>query len=324
MYPTEMVTRLSDLRVLDYSSMILLEGTLADIDPLEMERLRRIILAYDGDKSLLELEDEELLKALGFSREQGGVQYPTAAGILMLGKASAIQRFVPTAKSSFQVLEGTNVRVNEDYSLPILAAIEKIIAHLEVWNPQRELEFGLFRMSVPEFDKRALREAIVNAFCHRDYSIMGRVRVAVEDDGLTVANPGGFIEGITLENLLTAEPHGRNPLLADALKRVGLAEKTGRGIDRIFEGSLIYGRALPDYSKTTSTTVSLFIPRSKPDVALARMISDAQNRLGRPLPINMLLILNVLKDLPRGNAGQIAQGRGAFGNRRRDRPEQGH
>ena len=84
---------------------------------------------------------------------------------------------------------------------------------------------------------------------------MGRVRVAVEDDGLTVANPGGFIEGITLENLLTAEPHGRNPLLADALKRVGLAEKTGRGIDRIFEGSLIYGRALPDYSKTTSTTV---------------------------------------------------------------------
>ena len=178
---------------------------------------------------------------------------------------------------------------------------------MEVWNPQQEWEFGLFRMAVPEFDKRALREAIVNAFCHRDYSIMGRVRVAIEDDGLTVANPGGFIEGITLENLLTAEPHGRNPLLADALKRVGLAEKTGRGIDRIFEGSLIYGRALPDYSKTTSATVSLFIPRSKPDVSLARMISDEQNRLGRPLPINMLLVLNVLKELPRSDIGQIAQ-----------------
>ncbi len=307
MYPTEMVTRLSDLRVLDYSAMVLLEGTLSDIDPLELERLRRIILAYDGDKALLELKDEELLRALGFSREQNGVNYPTVAGILMLGRASAIQRFVPTGKSSFQVLEGTNVRVNEDYALPILAAIEKIIAHMEVWNPQQELEFGLFRMAVPEFDKRALREAIVNAFCHRDYSIMGRVRVAIEDDGLTVANPGGFIEGITLENLLTAEPHGRNPLLADALKRVGLAEKTGRGIDRIFEGSLIYGRALPDYSKTTSATVSLFIPRSKPDVSLARMISDEQNRLGRPLPINMLLVLNVLKELPRSDIGQIAQ-----------------
>ena len=188
-----------------------------------------------------------------------------------------------------------------------MASIETIIAHIDVWNPQQELEFGLFRMPAPEFNKRALREAIVNAFCHRDYSIMGRVRVAIEDDGLTIANPGGFIEGVTIENLLTAEPHGRNPLLADALKRVGLAEKTGRGIDRIFEGSLIYGRALPDYSKTTSTTVSLFIPRSKPDVQLAHMISQEQSRLGRPLSINTLLVLNALKEIPRSDTKQIAQ-----------------
>ena len=133
---------------------------------------------------------------------------------------------------------------------------------------------------------------------------MGRVRVAIEDEGLTIANLGGFIEGVTIQNLLTAEPHGRNQLLADALKRVGLAEKTGRGIHRIFEGSLIYGRHLPDYS---NTTVSLFIPRSKPDIQVARIISDEQNRLGRPLPINTLLVLNVLKEIPRSDAKQIAE-----------------
>lgn len=307
MYPTEIATRLSDLRLLDYSTMIVLEGSLADIDPLELERLRRIVLAYNGDKALLELDDRELLKALGFTREQNGTIYPTIAGILMVGKVSSIEKFVPTGISSFQVLEGTSVRVNEDYTLPILAAIEKIVAHTEVWNPEQELEMGLFRMPAPEFDKRALREAIVNAFCHRDYSIMGRVRVAITDEGLTIANPGGFIEGVTIQNLLTAEPHGRNQLLADALKRVGLAEKTGRGIDRIYEGSLIYGRRLPDYSNSTPKTVSLFIPRSKPDVQLARIISDEQNRLGRPLPINTLLVLNTLKEIPRSDAKQIAQ-----------------
>ena len=307
MYPTEMATRLSDLRLLDYSTMIVLEGSLADIDPLELERLRRIVLAYNGDKALLELDDGELLKALGFTREQNGTIYPTIAGILMVGKVSSIEKFVPTGISSFQVLEGTSVRVNEDYRLPILAAIEKIVAHTEVWNPEQELEMGLFRMPAPEFDKRALREAIVNAFCHRDYSIMGRVRVAISDEGLTIANPGGFIEGVTIQNLLTAEPHGRNQLLADALKRVGLAEKTGRGIDRIYEGSLIYGRRLPDYSNSTPKTVSLFIPRSKPDVQLARIISDEQNRLGRPLPINTLLVLNTLKEIPRSDAKQIAE-----------------
>ena len=307
MYPTEIATRLSDLRLLDYSTMIVLEGSLADIDPLELERLRRIVLAYNGDKALLELDDRELLKALGFTREQNGTIYPTIAGILMVGKVSSIEKFVPTGISSFQVLEGTSVRVNEDYTLPILAAIEKIVAHTEVWNPEQELEMVLFRMPAPEFDKRALREAIVNAFCHRDYSIMGRVRVAITDEGLTIANPGGFIEGVTIQNLLTAEPHGRNQLLADALKRVGLAEKTGRGIDRIYEGSLIYGRRLPDYSNSTPKTVSLFIPRSKPDVQLARIISDEQNRLGRPLPINTLLVLNTLKEIPRSDAKQIAE-----------------
>ena len=307
MYPTEIATRLSDLRLLDYSTMIVLEGSLADIDPLELERLRRIVLAYNGDRALLELDDRELLKALGFTREQNGTVYPTIAGILMVGKVSSIEKFVPTGISSFQVLEGTSVRVNEDYRLPILAAIEKIVAHTEVWNPEQELEMGLFRMPAPEFDKRALREAIVNAFCHRDYSIMGRVRVAITDEGLTIANPGGFIEGVTIQNLLTAEPHGRNQLLADALKRVGLAEKTGRGIDRIYEGSLIYGRRLPDYSNSTPKTVSLFIPRSKPDVQLARIISDEQNRLGRPLPINTLLVLNALKEIPRSDAKQIAE-----------------
>lgn len=307
MYPTEVATRLSDLRLLDYSAMAILEAAVEDFDPLEIERLRRIILSYDGDKALLELDTAEMMKALGFTREQNGIVYPTISGILMVGNVSSIKRFVPTAKTSFQVLEGTTVRVNEDFVLPVLASIEKLMSFLEVWNPQQELEMGLFRMPAPDFDKRALREAIVNAFSHRDYSKMGRIRVAISDEGLTVANPGGFIEGVTIQNLLTAEPHGRNQLLADSLKRVGLAEKTGRGIDRIYEGSLIYGRALPDYSATTPATVSLFVPRCKPDAQLAKMIADEQNRLGRPLPINTLLVLNMLKDMPRSDVKQLSE-----------------
>ncbi len=307
LYPIEIATRLSDLRLLDYSAMMVFDSLPADIDPLEIERLRQIILSYDGDKALLELDDAELLKALGFTREQNGVVYPTVAGLLMVGKVPSLKRFVPTAAASFQVLEGTRVRVNEDYVLPVLACIEKIVSHMEAWNPESEIEMGLFRMPAPEFDKRAFREAIVNAFSHRDYSIMGRVRVTVAEEGLTIANPGGFIEGVTIQNLLTAEPHGRNQLLADALKRVGLAEKTGRGIDRIFEGSLIYGRGFPDYSNTTSTVVSLFIPRNKPDAQLTKMIAEEHNRLGRPLPINTLLVLNMLRDSPRSDVKQLSE-----------------
>ena len=307
MYPSEIATRLSDLRLLDYSTLPLTEASLDDFDPLELERMRQSILSYDGEKSLLELSNEELFKALGFVRDMNHQLMPTVLGLLMIGRVDSIKRFIPTHQTSFQVLEGTNVLINDDFTLPILASIEKLNTYLEAWNPQREIEMGLFRMPAPDFDKRALREAIVNAYSHRDYTKMGRVRVSITDEGLTISNPGGFIEGVTIKNLLTAEPHGRNPALTDALKRTGLAEKTGRGIDRIFEGSLIYGRTMPDYSASNTVTVSLFIPRSAPNIQIAEMVSNEQKRLGRPLPINTLLVLNYLKDAPRSDNHQISE-----------------
>ena len=166
---------------------------------------------------------------------------------------------------------------------------------------------GLYRISIPDFDKRAFREALVNAFCHRDYSRLGRVRLQINDEGMTISNPGGFIEGINADNLLDAEPHGRNPVLADAMKRIGLAERTGRGIDRIYEGSLLYGRLLPDYSQSTDSSVRLFIPRGLPDKAFVAMISEEQKRVGHSLPIYSLLILNVLKQLHQATLHEISQ-----------------
>lgn len=307
MFPTEMATRLSDLRLLDYSALTVREATVEDFDSIEIDRLKRDILSYDGDKAVLELTDIDLFKALGFVKEENDECIPTVSGLLMIGKIESIKRFIPTHSVSFQVLEGTNVRINEDFVLPILASVEKLNSYLEAWNPETEIEMGLYRISVPDFNKRAIREAIINAFSHRDYSKMGRIRIAINDEGLTIANPGGFIEGVSINNLLTAEPHGRNPELANILKRVGLAEKTGRGIDRIFEGSLLYGRLLPDYSLSTNVTVNLFIPRSAPDIQIAKIISDEQQRLGRALPLNTLLVLNLLKDMPRAEAHQLAE-----------------
>ena len=301
MYPTELSTRLSAIRLLDYSAMIVSDASCDDFDPLETERLRKIILAYDGDKQLLELQDEDLFKALGFARKIDGKLVPTVTGLLMIGRNDKIEIHIPTHSATFQVLDGLNVKVNEDFVMPLLASFERINAYIDVRNPEEEIDMGLFRMSVPAFNKRAIREAIVNAFSHRDYSRLGRVRVCISDESLIIANPGGFVEGVTINNLLTVEPYGRNPLLADALKRVGLAEKVGRGIDRIYEGSLIYGKFPPDYSASTTTTVSLMIPKCAPDLQLTKIVVNEQSKNGRPLSINSLLVINALRDTPKSN-----------------------
>lgn len=57
---------------------------------------------------------------------------------------------------------------------------------------------------------------------HRDYALRGAVHVRLSGDTLTISNPGGFVEGVTLNNLLTTEPRPRNPALADALKRTNI------------------------------------------------------------------------------------------------------
>lgn len=306
MYPHEINTRLSALNMLDYSALPVPDAVYDDLDGNERMRLREIINKYSGEKNLLELDDEELDKALRLAVNTDDKIVPTYCGLLLIGKKDRIHELMPTARAVFQVLSGTDVVFNEDVDGALLSVFEKMETYMTARNSEAEIEEGLFRISIFDFDKRAFREALINAFCHRDYTMLGRVRVEINDDGLLISNPGGFVEGVNINNLLTAEPHGRNPALADVMKRIGLAERTGRGIDRIFEGSLLYGKPLPDYSESTDTLVKLFIPRGLPDREFTKMISDEQNRIGRALPVNSLLILNELKRNSRGTIAELA------------------
>ena len=279
MYSYEIPSRLAELGLLDYSAQPLAGATLEDLDPNQRIRLRKIIQTRQGgEKTLLTLPDDELDIALRLVTEVAGNYVPTVTGMLLIGKENRITELIPTAKATFQVLEGTTVRMNEDSNKPLLELFETFEMYIKAWNPERETEYGLFRIPIPEFDWSAFREGLVNAFCHRDYTMLGTVRVLIDDEGMTISNPGGFIDGVNLKNLLMVEPHGRNPALADAMKRIGLAEKTGRGIDRIFEGSIIFGRPWPDYSESTSRNVKLFIQRAKADLPFAKFVADEQNR----------------------------------------------
>lgn len=297
MYSYEISTRLSELALLDFSASPLPGATLDDFDPVQRSNLRNKIKTLPGgEKNLLTLSDEEIDKALRLTTDIEGVTYPTVTGMLILGKEEKIAELMPTVRAEFQVLEGTKVRMNIETHAPLLDVLDKFETYMISWNPEREIEHGMYRIAVPEFDKAAFREGLVNAFSHRAYTELGAVRVLIDDEGLTISSPGGFIDGVSFDNLLTVEPHGKNPALADALKRIGLAEKTGRGIDRIYEGSIQYGRPWPDYSETTSRNVKLFLRRSKADVRFTTLLAEEQKRIGRPFSIISLMIMSLLKD----------------------------
>jgi len=294
-YPHEFIQRSADLGLLDHSAMPVENSSPDDFDPLERERLKQMIDRYGGDSSLLGLADKDLDGALGFVKRIDGRLVPTLAGLLVLGRTQVLREKIPAHEAAFQVLEDTSVKVNDFYRMPLLKSFERIMEQFEARLVEEEIQEKLFRVPVPNYEKRAFREALVNALIHRDYSRLGAVHVRMGNDGLVISNPGGFIEGVTLENLLVVEPKPRNPLLADIVKRIGLAERTGRGVDLIYYGMLRYGRPVPDYSGSDHTTVAVRLSSAEPDTDFLRMIISAEEKTGTRMPLESLIALARLR-----------------------------
>ena len=304
-YPHEFIQRQSSLGQVDPSALVLDELTVEQLDPLQRVRIRNAIKRYGGDSTLLTLADEEFDAALGLSRSVDGIRRPTVTGLILLGTEEILRVHLPAHEIAFQVLRGTDVQVNEFYRTPLVEAFEEVEKQFKPWVIEEEIQVGLFRVPVPNYDRRAFREALVNALVHRDFSRLGAIHVKIGDDGLSISNPGGFVEGVNLDNLLVADPRSRNPLLADAIKRIGLAERTGRGIDRIFEGMLRYGRPAPDYSMSNDYTVSLFLSNVAADLDFLKMVVEQEDKLGN-MPIDSLIILSRLREERRLTTADLA------------------
>lgn len=229
LYPHELINWQAERGTLDPSAMPINGATWADLDPLEFTRLRRMVDENHGDSVLLDLPDLDVAKALGFVKIEQEVITPTLTGLLMVGKETALREFIPAHEVAFQVLQNDEVRVNDFHRWPLLRTLEWILEAFQVRNEERELNLGMFRIGVPAYDRRGFREAVNNALIHRDYTQLGAVHVQIHHDRIRISNPGGFVQGVTPENLLVSEPRPRNPRLADAFKRIGLVERVGRG-----------------------------------------------------------------------------------------------
>ena len=308
LFVAQFISRLSQQRSYDFSAQPAPEAQLSDLSSESRNKLRSHIRSANAHNSLLSFDDEDFDRALELVVDGPYGLQPSVAGLLTIGSIDAIRRSVPAASAVFQVMKGLVPKVNTDpFILPLVDMFDRIGELMEPWNPSHEIMSGLIRVDLPDFDHGAFREAMINAFCHRDYARMGSVRFLVDDEGLTIANPGGFIEGISEANLLTAQPRSRNPQLALILKAAGYVERTGRGVDTIYAGSLASGGAFPDYSQSSAEEVVLFLRRMVPDKAFVAMIGDEERRRGAPLPVWSLIVLSLLKEHRRLTLSQLGE-----------------
>lgn len=304
--PHEFASRQASFGLLDVSAQAVAGSMPTDLDPVERARLRQFVERFNGDRALLELDDVQLDAALGLTVRTPAGPRPSLTGLLLIGHETSLRALVPTHEIAFQILDGEEVRFNEFSRAPLLRAFEWVETLFKPLNTEREFQSGLFRVPVPRIDQRAFREAIANAITHRDYALRGAVHVRLSGDTLTISNPGGFVEGVTLDNLLVTEPRPRNPALADALKRIGLVERTGRGVDLIYRGLLRYGRHVPDFASSDSHSVVLSLSLAAADEAFLKVILEEEARRHKELPVDSLIILSALREQRRASSEQLA------------------
>lgn len=149
------------------------------------------------------------------------------------------EKFFPNARlrcAVFGTLDTTVTITMQEFYGDVFYLIKKAEEYiLEHINIGMRLD-GLFRVDVPEIDREAFREAIINAFCHRDYREYDSVNIAIFKDRVEIRSPGLLYGGLTVADIRRKMlSERRNERLAELFHRVHFIEKWGRGIRMILD-----------------------------------------------------------------------------------------
>lgn len=212
---------------------------------------------------------DDLLKEVGAITIEGK---PTVAGILMFSEYP--QQWLPQSSVVFAKFVGTTPR--GESGLAGYTRREELIGPLPrlieaawnlIWSEMAvsAVVKGLEREERTEYPQFAVREAIVNAICHRDYRLRGRrIELRMYSDRLEVISPGGLPGFITVENIKD-EHFSRNPRIVNGLFQWGYIEELGLGIDRMIEVMEQEGHQPPQFdARPYSFAVTLQNERNKP------------------------------------------------------------
>ncbi|MBM3322647.1 hypothetical protein FJY69_04135 [candidate division WOR-3 bacterium] len=288
----------------DFSGRVLDAG-LEAVDRIEVERLRRIFAAKEPSSALLELSDEQLLERLGALVRNADLRL-TLAGLLLVGREDVLRRLVPGHEAVYLHMKSdTDYDRRVDSARPLLAVLEQFGQAVEPHNRICTLKLGLFHFEIPDFPEEVYREALLNAFCHRDYGLSSPVYVRHFPDRLEIASPGGFAGDVTCSNILGHEPVTRNRLLSEILQRIRLVERAGMGVKRMYHILLSYGKEPPSYEAGTDfVRVTLRSGRAEAerpgkesaglDETFARFVVN-RHQEGREMNLHDLLVLTFLK-----------------------------
>jgi ATP-dependent DNA helicase RecG len=243
----------------DYSSKIVNGLTVSDLDSEALENFKKRWAEKSKREEYLTCPNTKMLQAINIITDQG-VKY---AGLILFGKKEKIDEYLPGSEIIYEWRQDegkTSFDTRKTWREPLFKVYDEIWETINARNIRMPFQEGFIQREILAFSEKPVREAVLNAVAHRDYTDNSRsVIIKASPESFYIESPGGFPHGVTPENVLT-KIVWRNRQIAETLEKAGLVERSGQGMDDIFTTTIKEGKGLPDLSKSDAHSVRLIIP----------------------------------------------------------------
>lgn len=246
----------------DFSAVVCASAGIDDLDANAIDDFRkrwieRLDRAGDSDQAsrVKGLTPSQLLTDVG-ALEESEVTY---AALILFGSSKILTRVLPQCEVVLEYRSSNSAgaaQERHEYRKGFFAYYEDLWRQISLRNDQQELQQGLFVHSIATFSERSVREAVLNAVSHRNYEMGGSIFVRQFHRRLEIDSPGGFPYGINTENVLDRQ-NPRNRRVAEIFTRCGLVERSGQGMNLMFEESIRQSKPLPSFERSDQYQVGL-------------------------------------------------------------------
>lgn len=241
----------------DFSAEACPKASPGDLDPRAVENMREMWVRKSGNEALYNLSTEQLLIDAELLVD-GEVTY---AALVLLGTRKALGKHLSQSEVVFEYRSNKAsipFQQRREFREGFFLFDEELWNIIDARNEVYHYEDGLFVGDIPTFDRRVVREALLNAVSHRDYRMPGSTFVRQFPAKLEIVSPGGFTPGVTPENILWKQAP-RNRRIAEVFAKCGLVERSGQGARLMFERSIRESKPRPDFSRTDDYEVFLIL-----------------------------------------------------------------
>ncbi|MCX5801841.1 MAG: putative DNA binding domain-containing protein [Candidatus Eisenbacteria bacterium] len=276
----------------DFSADICKGAAIEDLDTQAVEDFRRRWIEKSKNDSLASLSQDQLLR----DAEVLVDDRVTYAALILFGTRRTLGKYLEQGEVVFEYRSSDAsgpAQQRKEYRHGFFGFYDDLWSIINLRNDLQQYQDGLFVFDVPTFAERPVREAILNAVSHRDYQLGGSVFVRQYPRRLVVESPGGFPVGITVDNILDRQSP-RNRRIADVFAKCGLVERSGQGMNLMFEQSIQQGKPRPAFAGTDAYGVVLTLHGQVQDPNFVRFLQKVGRETTASFGTHDFLVLDLV------------------------------